>query len=450
MKRTIPIWAALAAPLLLAAPARAGEPPSVPALPPAAPAVPSGAAVAPSSAAPAGESPGSAPKPASAPQDVTIEEVLRLLRQKSPRAAAQQAAVDVAKAEVAVAGTYPNPRLGYFTYGGLVQSDYVNGSQHQLTLDVPLLVGGQVGARRAAAEAGVGAAQAQVTAARADLATQARILFVGLLAQQERVRVAKETLADVQRAKVVVEGRSQSGTMSAYDLLRVETDAQAKVAEVAQAEADEEDAARRLAVLLGQPGWRPRAVGAFKPAAALPAPASPPAVEAAKKDQQAAVARVGVAEREWLPTPVVSLGAFATTAGFGLAGYVGLSLDLPIANQGQGAVARANAEARAADLSRSATEAEAGAELSRAQRALEARRKALEGYQQTVAAKGPALRQMAEDAYKLGQGGVLDLLDTLRTLGEIRAAQVEYTERVLLAEIDVLSASGKVEPGSAP
>lgn len=391
------------------------------------------------------DDPAKASAPAAAPQDVTIDEVLRMLRQKSPRVAALGAEVEIARSEVVEAKIYPNPRLSYSTYGGIVRPVDVNGSQHQLTVDVPLLVGGQMGARQSAAEAGVSAAEARVTASRADLATQARGLFVQLLAQQERVKAVQASQADLARARGIVEGRAQSGTMSAFDLTRVDVEAQAKASELTAAQADEEDVARRLAALLGRPGWRPRASGAFRPAAATPAPVPAPIVEAAKKEQQAAVARVHVAEREWLPTPVVSVGAFVTSDGLGVAGYLGLSLDLPIVSQGQGAVARANAEARAADLSRTAIEAEANAELQRAKRALETRRKALETYQQKVAAKAPELRQMAEDAYRLGSGTVLDLLDTMRTLAEIRAAEVDYTERALLAEIDLLAASGKAD-----
>jgi hypothetical protein len=50
---------------------------------------------------------------AALPADVTIDEVLRLLIERSPRTIADRASIDVAAADRVTARIYPNPDISY-------------------------------------------------------------------------------------------------------------------------------------------------------------------------------------------------------------------------------------------------------------------------------------------------------------------------------------------------
>jgi outer membrane protein, heavy metal efflux system len=121
---------------------------------------------------------------------LTLSDVLKQLRDRSPRAAVARAGVNVAAADRVAASLYPNPTLSYDATIGIHRPDYVNGTQHQVTFSQPFLVSGQRGARERAAEQGVAAARAELTAFQHARAGEARKLFVGLVAAQAR-RIAR-------------------------------------------------------------------------------------------------------------------------------------------------------------------------------------------------------------------------------------------------------------------
>ncbi len=66
-----------------------------------------------------------------------------------------------------------------------------------------------------------------------------------------------------------------------------------------------------------------------------------------------------------------------------------------------------------------------------------------------MAGRLPALKSMAEDAYRFGQGSILELLDATRARTELSLRGVELTEAVVLAEIDALAAAGLLDSAIA-
>jgi cobalt-zinc-cadmium efflux system outer membrane protein len=54
----------------------------------------------------------------------------------------------------------------------------------------------------------------------------------------------------------------------------------------------------------------------------------------------------------------------------------------------------------------------------------------------------PTLEQMAEHAYRLGKGSLLDLLDANRSRTEIRLNHLDLLQAETEAELDLLKASG--------
>ncbi|ESS66867.1 outer membrane protein [Methyloglobulus morosus KoM1] len=117
-------------------------------------------------------------------------------------------------------------------------------------------------------------------------------------------------------------------------------------------------------------------------------------------------------------------------------------MDLPFFDRGQGGMARASAEQHAVLLKRELLIAATRQELERSVDVLKLRRKTLAKFESDVLATLPTLKQMAEDAYRLGKTGLLELLDSSRTRTEIKLNHLELLVSEIEAELDAMMASG--------
>lgn len=388
------------------------------------------------------------------PARVTLDQVLQLLDERSPRTAAERATIDVVAADRITANTLPNPSL---SYGGLrLVSGVSTGAvtQHQFVVDQPLLLFGQRQTRRDAADLNVSAEQARVAASLAERRLDVRQAFATLLARQEQVRILQDSRTELQRIEQVVRGRAEEGDRSRYDVLRIETEGRMLDIEVMNATTDVDDAAGRLAALLGFAGWRPRADGSLD-AGNIPteldalwdiAQRRRPALVAIQRKQIAAQGGVLLAQRQRLPVPSLSGGALLTREGNGTSAFFGVSLPLPIFDRNRGAIEHASAEVEAQTRAMRAQLAEARAEIERTRATFVGRRETLSTVDRDIVQRVPGLRRMAEDAYREGRGDILELLDASRSLKNIHLLRVKQLEMTKLAEEDVIAAAGLDAP----
>ena len=388
------------------------------------------------------------------PTTVTIEQVMDLFAQRSPRTIADRATVGVVAADRITARTLPNPTI---SYGGVhLVTGLSTGAvtQHQVVLEQPLLMFGQRQARTDAADLNVRAEQARVGDTLAQRRLAVRQAFATLLSRQEQLRVVEASLADLERVQQVVRGRADAGERSRYDVVRIETETETLRVQVINAQTDVEDAAGQLASLLGFPGWSPRATGALTPgdvptdvnALWETAQTRRPSIVAIRQQQAAARGGVFLAQRERLPVPAVSGGTQVTNDVTGTSAFFGFSMPLPFFDRNQGAIAKANAQVNADQRALEAELAEAHADVERAANVLVRRREALTRLESQVVQRTPILRQMAEDAYREGSADILELLDAMRSLKDIQLTHVQQLESTKLAEEAVVSAAGLDAP----
>jgi cobalt-zinc-cadmium efflux system outer membrane protein len=388
--------------------------------------------------------------PAALPAAVTLDDVLKLLDERSPRTAAERASIQVVAADRITARTLPNPAM---SYGGVhLVSGLSTGAitQQQLVVEQPLLVFHQRAARFDAADANVRSEEARVAEVLAGRRLAVRQAFVTLLSRQEQLQVVQESLANLERIQQVVRARAAAGDRSQYDVLRIETETEAFRAQAINAVADVEDASGQIAALLGLPGWSPRAVGALQVGAVstdvdelwAEAQRRRPSLVALRRQQAAARGGLFLASRERLPVPALSGGAQTTRDVNGTSAFFGLSIPLPLFDHNQGAVARATAQITAADLQIQAGLGEARAEIERAASVLKKRTEALQALEGTVLQRIPTLRRMSEDAYREGSADILELLDANRSLRDFQLTRVQQLEGVKLAEETVIGAAG--------
>ncbi len=388
------------------------------------------------------------------PERLTLPILLRLVAERSPRLAAERVAIDSAEAERITAGALPNPTVSYgrFSPSGGASTLFEGSRQQQTTLDLPLLIAGQRGVRIEAADQGLLAARARVGLAGNELALRAADLFVGLQAAQEKIAMLDESVGEIERVVAIVSGRLASGAASRYELTRMEVELAGVNTRLADARAEMAEKSAGLAALLGAPGWRPSASGTLAPAG-LPTSAAElreslisrnPQIIAARREEEAAQAALKRAERERWPVPVLSVGRTWTDDPFGAANFVGLSTEIPLSDARRGLLAKAAADLRAAQRRREAIESEVHVELRRLVDALAERRAALERFRRNVGERIPALKQMAEDAYRLGHGSLLELIDAARSRLDARLTEVDLRAATIAQELRILGLTGKL------
>ncbi|MEO8142932.1 MAG: TolC family protein [Betaproteobacteria bacterium] len=390
----------------------------------------------------------------SLPELLTLPVLLRLVAERSPRLAVERVGVDAAQADRESAGALPNPTISYGRSrpAGGANTMFEGSRQQQAGVEFPLLIAGQRAARAEAADQGVLGARARIGLARGELALRAAELFAGLQAAQEKIAVFSEAHRDIERAAALISGRLDSGMASRYDLARVEIEVAGIAARLADAHAEAAEKTAGLAMLLGALGWRPRADGLLAPAGLPGDPATwraslasgNPQIISAQRDEDIARAAVRRAELERWPVPVLSLSRSWTSEPFGAANFIGFSTEVPLLDSRRGQLSKAQAELRAAELRREAIEAEAAVELGRLLKALEERRAALERFERKVDVRSPALRQMAEDAYRLGRSTVLELIDAARTRVDARVTGIDLRAFVVQQELRIQALAGSL------
>lgn len=376
------------------------------------------------------------------PAEVTADQAVALYREHNPRARAARAQTDVVAADIVDARTYPNPTLSVST-SATVHGVATSGDEQQaVEVDIPLLVHKR-GKRTHAAEKRVEASKASVAADEADAAREVRRRWVALLAAQERVTALAETVKDTQHVRELVSGRAAAGAKSPYDLERTDLALATLESRLSDAKTDVLVASATLAEAVGVPDWHPHAVGELRPGPEPPAggvSADHPSLVKPRTAAEQARAEEELAHAEATPTPSLVVAGYGTSGPFGIGLTLGVQWPLPIFDRNKGAIARARAGEHAAQLDAAATSFELSSQLTRARDVLSARRATLVAFEAGATERLPKIRTMAEDAYKSGQGGIVELLDALDAIDDTRLRDIDLIEAVLDAELEVRAA----------
>jgi cobalt-zinc-cadmium efflux system outer membrane protein len=394
-----------------------------------------------------------APACAQYPAALALDEVLRLA-ERSPRITASQRDADVARAERDAADKLPNPSLslGYGRPAGGERTIFDANSQQLATVDLPVPVFGQRGARVRAAEQQVGRAESALRLTVSETRRLAALAFVRLLAAQEHLAARSAARREVERIGTLAAGRLQSGVASRYDKARADAELALVGLAVQRAQTDLREQAAALAGVLAAPAeWQPRAEGSLQAlqgalggAAASELAEDSPAARLARDEARSAEARVELAQRERYPVPSLSLGRTWTDGPFGAANFVGVASEIPILDTRRAQVDKAQAEAESARERERGTRASLQAEYQRHRDTLRLRRDALARFDREVFERQAAFLEMAESAYRLGRGTMFELLDAHRTQLEAATARIELLGGIVESEIELRALAGKL------
>ena len=368
--------------------------------------------------------------PAAAP--LTLDQALAAARQTSPALEATSADLRASSAARTVAGLRPNPSLQAETENVTGSGPYRGFDSAETTVGfaLPIELGGKRSARIGVAEAQGARVRVDAAIAEADLTLRVTQAFNLAVTAERRLGVAREQAGIAVEAFRAASVRVRAGRASPIeeqraDVLRINAEAAA-----ARAERDAAVTRDTLARLIGRPvtvgldlAWFDRIDG-YGPSARASVDGTL-ALAAADAEVTTADAQVRLARSQRIPDVTLSAGARRLEATNDTAAVFGVSVPLPLFNNGSAGVAQARAErdrtvARRRMVRIDAEQAIAAAEAEVANAAADARN-----------ATGPALAAALEAAriarigYREGKFSQLDLLDAERTLAETRAAAID-------------------------
>ena len=185
------------------------------------------------SAAPAAALPAQETAAALTSRTLTLAQAREMARSSSPELVAGREALAAATARERQAGAFPNPVLAYShertSAGGLTNS------QHIATLEQPLELAGQRGARKSAAGFQQRAAEARLSAAEARLAYEVARAYARAIAAERRAALIERIAGAFTKARRVGEVRLTGGDISGYENRRLRLEAARYVALRAEA-----------------------------------------------------------------------------------------------------------------------------------------------------------------------------------------------------------------------
>lgn len=386
---------------------------------------------------------------AAAAQDtMTLEALIAHYLAQAPRARLARMGVAQAQARVLEAGILANPTLE-------VQHSQLSGSSEQTaTVGMTLPLSGRRGARVDAARAGVLSAEADVHQALVmGVASLQRTAYEGIHLQQARKQLST-LLEEITRLETVARRRAESGQISGFDSLRLQSEGDLLRSQALALEVAETRTQAALQAMLGNSNLVAIEGHIQDP---LTLPDASTLIEQASQQGALASIRARIVQsrhllraagRQALPEPTLQGGVWRVQEGTAndLGFTAGLSIPLPFTDRGRPEAALARADLQALEAEAQALEAELRAHITGGLEATRlARARALNFENEGLKRAEQALRQ-AGLAYEAGELGLTTLMETLRTAQTAQMHTLEAHFEARMTELAVQTDAGLI-PG---
>jgi len=371
------------------------------------------------------------------PGSLTLARAIELALSRNQRLGAGDAAIRAAIARERQAGYLPNPRIEAEADDIGLNGDErgTEASIYAVRLAQPIELGGKRAKRRRIALLEVDLARWDLDSNRLDLAAEVKTRFIDLLAAQERVRLVAAAHEVGRKVRDTAAECVRSGKVSPLELTKAEVALTGRRVQSRRAERELAVARTELAVL-----WNAapadaaalRAEGSLQQVPQLP---DLPALEAGlgrnpdlvRWETEGQLAQAVVAHEQAARVPDIKLSAgiaHEQESGNEVVGFA-ISLPLPLFDRNRGNVAAALAEAdKAQHLQRAAANA-LRAELAGQWQALQATAEEATSIEVELLPGARKALEAAQQAYRSGKLGYLDVLDAQQTLFEVEMQWLE-------------------------
>ncbi|MFO0601883.1 MAG: TolC family protein [Polyangiales bacterium] len=382
------------------------------------------------------------PPGASLADGLTEDEAAALALWNSPAFQAELTQLGFARADLADAGMLPNPVLSILLPLGP--------RQVESWLAWPIEVLWQRPRRVEAARLDVARVAEGLVQSGLDVVRDARVAHAEASLADARASVRAEAAAALAEVGTLSARRAAAGDLAEPDAAAARLDAGIAAEAAARAAAERIAARARLALAVGVPELpadvalsSPDARGDDPPpldALLTAALAARPDVRAAEIAVEAAGARAGW-ERARVLGVVLRVDAFGGNGG-DLSGRIGPQVTLPIFQQNQGGIGRAEAEADRAVWRLSLARQQVRAEVIAARAALAQSRAALTAWRADVAPAADEALRGARQSFERGDVAYLAVLDASRRALDVRLREAELVADARRAEAQLTRAVG--------
>ena len=363
---------------------------------------------------------------------LTLEQTLALAEASAPSLEAAQAGVRATGAGRDVAGLRPNPTFngGLEYFGGSGQYRGLRSAEATVGVALPIELGGKRSARVGVANALGEQSRVALVIAAADIRLAVTQAYIEAVAADRRVTTAREQAGIAGEAARAAGIRVRAGRASPIEQQRAEVLRINAEASVERAQRLSDVARGNLARRIGQPvtgaldlAWFDRVQG-YGPSMPV-SPGGTLALSAARAEVATADAQVRLARSQRIPDVTVSAGARRIEETNDMAAVVGLSIPIPLFNNGRASLSQATAQREQADAMRRAAELDAGQSIASAQAEVANAATTARTTSGPVLAAALESARIARIGYREGKFGQLDLLDAERTLSETRTAAID-------------------------
>lgn len=387
-------------------------------------------------------------------QALKIDELQQLGLQANGLVRAARSQIDIAEADVVSASAFPNPNVAFLIgpQSNRLPSSVTGPSnlQHEVLVSQPIENPFLRSARIGSAEALVGAREADLDQVRADLAAQLRVRAYELILRQEEADMETsiyDLMTEIQRRiKVSVD----VGETARFELIRAET-------EVLGAENRME--AARLNAERARVALRQLTAGAlpsgFKIDASLNDPVEFPALKALHEEvvrtnpdiqrleaeQNSADLRISQEKASVLPRVNILFENYQDEQ-FS-SNTAGINLEIPLFYRRRGQIDNAIFDSARIRDTLEYRRFEISQQLESAWQAFQIARRRVEMFEGGIVTEAELALSVAQTAYRLGERGFIEVLDTQRVLRGVLAdlLQARFELQSAAAEIDRLRAN---------
>lgn len=391
------------------------------------------------------------PTPTAPSQVLNVEELQRLGLKANGLVQAAHFQIRAAEAGVTGASAYPNPQLTFMAgpQHARIPQALPSNSHRQFTvsqtIENPFLRSARIGS----AEAGVDASEASLDQVRADLAAQLRVAAYELVLRQEVARVEASVSDLMEEIRRRVKVRVDVGEAARFELIRADTEvlAAASRKEAAQLNAQR---ARIALIQLTAGALRPD----FHIEGLLTDPVNLPPLEELRESVPAVNPEITRLEAEWnrarrridqeraavFPSLTVLLSNFQEAQY--TSNLAGVNVTIPLFYRRQGEIAAASADSERARGILEFRRFEIGQLLESAWQAKQIAQRRVDMFEGGLLREAESALEVAQAAYRFGERGLIEVLDTQRVLRGVRSdlLQARFDLQAAVAEIDRLRA----------
>jgi len=373
---------------------------------------------------------------------LSLAQALDLAQRHNPDLAVVQQRIPAARAGIDVAGALPNPTVG-FNVGP-------DAPQYFWLLDQKLPIFGQRGSAISAAEADVPVAQAELAVSSNQLRAAVRRSYAVLALSQSQLELARQTARLAQELAQLTLKRYQTGSSPQFEAEQGALVARRAENEVLDRTSLLEVARIRLAQVLGVPPKSP--IQATDPLLPLPSVGTAeellaraenhPDLQVARREREAAEARVQREQVAVRPVPTVSLQLEQFPSSLGLGLRTGMVFDAPVLSQNQGQIRTQQVQVAQAEARYTAFAHRLQADLSAARTRWESAVRRVRFFEEELVPAAVRVADLARIAYAVGRTPISNVLQAQRDLEAARILGLEAAGEAWAALADLEEASG--------